>query len=152
MASSLHCRPASIAYNDSSSLSRISAQFVKSHFLPVSDGRTSCTVSVPTLEGSFTYLQQFVVCNDIEVDAVLGSDWLGICRLVSNEGRVKFPVSSPEYNATCHRDFVGSAVANGVSNTFIFFFNAHGIAYREAGSIVISVRWCVLRVIFSIYN
>jgi hypothetical protein len=48
------------------------------------------------------YQQQFLVSQDIGVDTVLGSDWLGICKLLCDEDWVRFPVSSPEYCATMH--------------------------------------------------
>jgi hypothetical protein len=118
----LHGEPASIAYDRALGLSLISTRFVARHTLPVSGGQVSCILSVPTLEGSFTYQQRFLVRQDIAVDAVLGSDWLGICRIVSNEGRISFPISSPEYCATPRRECAESAMDIGVWNTLTSFY------------------------------
>jgi hypothetical protein len=47
----------------------------------------SASVSVPIVNSVFTSVLQFIVTPNLECDAVLGLDWIGLCQDLSNDDR-----------------------------------------------------------------
>jgi hypothetical protein len=94
--------PASFDYNESTLYSCISGQFAAKHNLSVLHGRCSASVAVPTVDSYFTSVIDFSVASRLECDAVLGADWIGLCRAVSADGLAVFPQSSAEASRRIH--------------------------------------------------
>jgi hypothetical protein len=86
----------SFVYDESSAFSSISVHLVARLRLSVDHGSCFASVSVPTVDSVFTSVLQFVVTPDLECDAVLGLDWIGLCRAVMIDGLTVFPSSSVE--------------------------------------------------------
>ena len=54
------------------------------------------SVSVPTTESWSTSILQFSIDYNLQSDALLGLDWIGMCQAVMSNGIVSFLPSSPE--------------------------------------------------------
>lgn len=90
---------ANVSYDSNLAPSLVSAAYVEQNLqhLLVTGDLLSTSVSVPTNSTSnFTSVITFTVSRRIQFDAVLGVDWLGICRAVIDDGLVTFPPSSRE--------------------------------------------------------
>jgi hypothetical protein len=86
----------SFVYDKCSAFLSISTHLVAHLQLSVDCGSCSACVSVPTVDSVFTSVLWFVVTPDLECDAVLRLDWIGLCRMVMIDGLTVFPSSSVE--------------------------------------------------------
>ena len=59
-------------------------------------GSSSASVSVPSVDSVFTSVLQFVVTPDLECDAMLGLDWIGLCQAAMIDSLTVFPSLSVE--------------------------------------------------------
>lgn len=92
--------PASISLDPTQAHSIVSEDFVLTHRLEQVAGennriiqrQASCTVTIPTLSGSYISTLTLIIRNLREYDACLGADWLGDCRVRVNDAVVLDPV------------------------------------------------------------
>lgn len=112
-------REAKILYDLSLSRSAISRKFVNSlNIAERSNERLTTSISVPCVGGSFTSELSFDIRPRLaKSDAVLGSDWMNLCRMAVDDSVVSFPLGSHE------ADLVKTHVKSSSSGMSVCVFN-----------------------------
>lgn len=106
-------REAKIVYDLTLSQSLISRRYADSilNLLQSDNQQLTMSVSVPCIGGYFTLELKFNICPHlVESDAILGSDWMNLCRMAVEDSVVSFLSYSPE--AALHQTPMNSSLTS----------------------------------------
>lgn len=108
-------REAEIVYDLSLSQSVISRRFANTILSTIHSDSLTTSVSVPCIGGYFTSELTFNIRPRLaQSDAVLGSDWMDVCRIAVEDSVVSFSSRSPEaalHKKPTHSSLVGSGTS-----------------------------------------